>query len=356
MDDPLSRQDMFAGTEQAPPHLALDLDRLRPWLAVRLEGLDGPLEAEKFKGGQSNPTYKLTGSGARYVLRRKPPGALIASAHAIDREFRVLTALHAAGLPVPQPWLYCDDLAVAGFEFYIVAHVEGRVFWDAELPGVNSPKRAAIYDEMNAVLARLHDLDIDAVGLGNLGRRADYVRRNFARWSTIYGRSRLVDIPDMDWLMEALPGRLPAGEDGRLLHGDYGLYNIILHPTEPRLLAVLDWEMATLGDPLVDLAHHLRAWWEIPDSHGAVTSLAGRDLGALGIPSLDTYVASYCARRGRAVPDMRPYLAFAQFRYAAMVQGILKRVSDGTASGRVVLHRQERVADIAALARRTLEG
>ena len=348
------RQSIFGGTEPPPPHLALDPATLRRFLAPRLPGMDGAIEAVKFKGGQSNPTYRLEGPGARYVLRRKPPGMLVATAHAIDREYRVIEALHAAGIPVPKPFLYCADESVIGSEFYIAQCVEGRVFWEAELPAVSPADRAAIYDEMNAVLARLHKLDVDAIGLGDLGRREGYTARNLQRWSGIYKQSELVAIPDMDWLIETLPARLPAAGPSTFIHGDYGLYNLILHPTEPRLLAVLDWEMATIGDPLVDLAHHLRAWWDIPDPQGSASSLVGQDLPALGIPDMGTYVESYAQRRSIGIPDMRFHLAYAQFRYAAMVQGILKRAQEGTASSRVMLHRQERVQQIARLARQTL--
>ena len=348
------RQTIFGGTEAPPEHLALDPAVLRAYLAPRLPGMDGPIDAAKFKGGQSNPTYRLEGPGARYVLRRKPPGTLVATAHAIDREYRVIGALHGAGLPVPRPWFYCDDQSVIGSEFYIAEYVEGRVFWEAELPGVSALDRAAIYAEMNEALARLHALDVDAVGLRDLGRRTGYTQRNLVRWSNIYRTSAPVPIADMDWLMEALAAQMPAEVPSTFIHGDYGLYNLIIHPTEPRLLAILDWEMATIGDPLVDLAHHLRAWWDIPDPNGSASSLGGLDLPALGIPDMETYLATYASHRGIAIPEMRVYLAFAQFRYAAMIQGILKRAKDGTASSRVMLHRQERVFEIARLARATL--
>ena len=348
---------MFGGTEAPPSHLALDLARLGPFLAARLDGLDGQIEVAKFKGGQSNPTYRITGRAGSYVLRRKPPGQLVESAHAIEREHRILRALGAAGLPVPHTHFYCRDLEVAGFEFYVAEYVAGRVLWDAELPGLAPSERAAIYGEMNTALAHLHELNPGEVGLGDLGRREGYAARNLERWSAIYRQSQLVDIPDMEWLIEALPKHLPAQGEARLIHGDYGLYNIIVHPREPRLLAILDWEMATLGDPLIDLAHHLRPWWEVPDpQYGAATSLSGRDLDALGIPSREAYVGSYCRHRNIAVPDLRFSLAFAQFRYAAMIQGILKRVAEGTATSRVVLHRQERVTQAAALARSSLEA
>lgn len=351
------REAMFSGAEPPLEHLALDLDRLVPFLAARLDGLEGPVVALKFKGGQSNPTYRLGGPGKSYVLRRRPPGTLVVSAHAIDREYRVLSALAAAGLPVPTPRLYCNDAELIGFEFYVVDFVPGRVFWDAELPGLEPAARTALYDDMNAVLAKLHALDADALGLGDLAPRENYATRNLARWSQIYQRSAMIDIPDMDWLIDTLPALLPADAPARLIHGDYGLYNIIAAPDARLVSAVLDWEMATLGDPLIDLAHHLRAWWDLPDPEGgAATSLRGHDLPALGIPAMNEYIALYAARRGIPVPDLRIYLAYAQFRYGAMIQGILKRAADGTAASRTVLHRQERVVEIARLARTTLEA
>ncbi len=353
----VDRQATFGGTEPPPAHLALDLHALAAYLGPRVPDLAGPIAAEKFKGGQSNPTYRIAGAGdGAYVLRRKPPGTLVASAHQIDREYRVLKAVGAAGLPVPKTYFYCHDEAVIGSEFYIAECVEGRVFWQAELPDVSPADRARIYDGMNAALARLHDLDWQAAGLGDLGRHQGYTARNLKRWSEIYTASALMAIPDMDALIAELPAQLPQDEPVAFIHGDYGLYNLIVDPGTSEIRAILDWEMATLGNPWVDLAHHLRAWWDIPDDLGATTSLLGRDLAELGIPAMDDYVALYCARRGLAPPDMRFYLAFAQFRYAAMVQGILKRAHDGTAASRTVLHRQERVIEIAKMARQTLAG
>ena len=349
------RQEQFGGEEAPPAHLALDLDQLADWLGSRLEGMDRNLSATKFKGGQSNPTYRLNGPGGTYVLRRKPPGELVASAHQIDRECRILTALADTGLPVPRPYLYCEDSSVIGSEFYIVEHVAGRVFWEANMGEARAEERTAVYEDMNRVLAALHELDPSAIGLGDLARTGDYAARNLARWSKLYAAAALIDIPDMDWLIATLPRHLPASEHTTLIHGDYGLYNLIIHPSGPQVMAVLDWEMATLGDPLIDLAHHLRAWWDLPGSGLAATSLVDLDLPALGIPSMEVYVARYCARRNMSVPDMRWYLAYAQFRYAAMVQGILKRADDGTASSRVMVHSQDRVVRIAAMARRTLE-
>jgi aminoglycoside phosphotransferase (APT) family kinase protein len=351
------RQALFAGTEPVPPHLALDTERLRDYLATRVDGFRGLSQVVKFKGGQSNPTYLLQDASRAFVLRRRPPGTLLPSAHAVDREYRVMAALEKAGFPVPHGHVYCDDESIIGSAFYVSDCVEGRIFWDAELPGEPPASRAALYDELNALLARLHRFDYAAAGLGDFGKIGSYVVRNLARWAKVYRDSKLVDIPDMEWLMEALHARIPAEERTSLLHGDYGLYNLIVHPYRPQILAVLDWEMSTLGDPLVDLAHHLRPWWEPPDPGNSATSLVGRDLGALAIPSIDEYVARYCERVGlTAFPDRAFYLAFAQFRYAAMIQGILKRVQVGTSASRRVLHRQERVVEMARLARRTLEG
>ena len=357
----VDRQALFSGTEAPPEHLALDVPRLARYLADKMQGLDGLGEAfrvEKFKGGQSNPTYKLSGPGGCYVLRRKPPGPLLASAHAIDREYRVMQAVGTVGFPVPRTYLYCEDESIIGSAFYIVSHHPGRVFWNAEMPGVSAADRAAAYDDMNVRLAQLHQLDFAALGLGDLGRVGDYTARNLARWSKVYEQSKLIDIPDMDWLMKTLPEMLPRNERTCLLHGDFGLYNIILDSDAPRIDAVLDWEMATLGDPFVDLAHHVRAWWEPPDPEGgSATSLKGRDLAALGIPAMDDYIDQYCRRMGLSeLPHRNFYLGFVQFRYAAMVQGILKRVAIGTSSSRATVHRQERVVEIAALARRTIAG
>ncbi len=351
-----TRQAMFAGTEPAPIHLALDVERVSRYLSARVERFQGLKSVLKFKGGQSNPTYKLSDGTRAFVLRRRPPGVLLGSAHAIDREYRVIVSLEKAGLPVPHAHFYCDDESVIGSAFYLTDFVDGRVFWDAELPGETPQVRAALYEEMNRLLARLHRFDYVAAGLADFGRVGSYAARNLARWSKVYQQSKLIDIPNMDWLIDALHARLPRSEQTSLLHGDYGLYNLIVHATKPEILAVLDWEMSTLGDPFIDLAHHLRPWWESPDSRQSSTSLIGHDLAGLGIPGMDEYISRYCDRMGLAAfPDRTFYLAFTQFRYAAMIQGILKRVELGSNASRTVLHRQERVIEMAELARRTLE-
>jgi aminoglycoside phosphotransferase (APT) family kinase protein len=352
----IDRQTIFSGTEPPPSHLQFDAQALGRYLLDKLEGLGTRFQISKFKGGQSNPTYKLSGATRMYVLRRRPPGVLLSSAHAIDREYRVIGALHRAGFPVPAPRLYCTDESIIGSEFYVVDYCDGRVFWNADLPNVSPRDREIIYDEMNALLARLHAFDFGQLGLSDFGRSGAYAARNLARWSKVYLASQLADIPDMNWLIDNLPARLPTAERTAVLHGDFGLYNLIVHSTRPRIVAVLDWEMSTLGDPLVDLAHNVRAWWEIPDPGGNATSLAGRDLGALGIPPMDAYIERYCQRVGLTTfPDRAFYLGYAQFRYAAMIQGILKRASEGTNANRTVLQSQSQVIAIARMARATLE-
>lgn len=350
------RQELLTGTEAPPEHLALDRAKLSDYLTPRVDGLGGNFAIEKFKGGQSNPTYKLVGQEKSYVLRRKPPGQLLASAHAIDREYQVTKALANAGFPVPRPALYCEDESVIGSAFYITEFLDGRVFWNADLPGVAKADRTAIYDSMNAYIADLHALDYKALDLETFGKTTGFTARNLKRWCTIYEQSKLVEVPDIDWLMHALSDRLPEQEPTTILHGDFGLYNAMVHPTEPRILSALDWEMSTLGNPYIDLAHNTRAWWEpLGFAEGSATSLVGKDLDALGIPTLDAYIASYCQRAGiSSIPHLSFYLAFVQFRYAVMIQGILKRASTGTSINQRVTHTQDRVATIAALARKTL--
>ena len=351
-----NRQDLLTGTEAPPAHLMLDIPKLAAYLASRVDGLGRDFQVEKFKGGQSNPTYKLVGESKSYVLRRKPPGELLASAHAIDREYCVTKALSDAGFPVPRPALYCEDTSIICSAFYITEFLYGRVFWNADLPGVDRVDRAAIYDSMNAYLAQLHALDYKALGLQTFGKETGFTARNLKRWSAIYEQSKLADIADLDWLMEALLERIPKDEPTTILHGDFGLYNAMVHPTEPRVLSALDWEMSTLGNPYIDLAHNARPWWEPRGfAEGSATTLQGHDLDALGIPTLDAYIDSYCRRAGiSAIPHLDFYFAFVQFRYAVMIQGILKRAAAGTSINRRVTHTQDRVAVIAALARKTL--
>ncbi|RYE50536.1 MAG: phosphotransferase family protein, partial [Rhizobiaceae bacterium] len=315
------------------------------------------LKIEKFKGGQSNPTYRVDAGAKSLVLRKRPPGVLVKSAHAIDREFAVISALHARGLAAPAPLLYVEDESILGTDFYLVEYVDGRIFWDAELPALDPAERGAIYAGMNRFLAELHSLPRSEVDHLVPARGGNYVARNLERWTSIYEQSELADTPDMARLANDLREAMPPEQPAVMIHGDYGLYNIIVEKKAPSIAAVLDWEMATQGDALVDLAHHLRAWWDIPDPEGGSTSsLAGLDLVALGIPDMDSYADLYFSNRGLQRPaDFAYYLAFAQYRYAAMIQGILKRAATGTSSSRRVLHRQDRVAAIARLAVETLE-
>jgi aminoglycoside phosphotransferase (APT) family kinase protein len=327
------RQAAFSGTKDVAPALAFDSARLAAYLVPRLPDFTGPLAVRQFKGGQSNPTYLVETPTRRYVLRRKPPGKLLPSAHAIDREFRLIGALAAHGFPVPQPYLYCDDAGVIGTPFLLMAHVEGRVFWEPHLPQAPAAERAAIYDAAIATLARLHRYDPAALGLADFGRGENYVARQVERWSRQYRASETKPIDDMERLLAWLPAHLPPPAPVRLVHGDYRLDNIIVAPSEPAVAAVLDWELATLGDPLADLSFHLMAW-DMPRAESGVGfgTLAGRDLAALGIPARTAYVDAYVARTGLDPrPHLATYLAYNFFRLAAILQGVAGRLRDGTA-------------------------
>ncbi len=283
---------------------------------------------EQFKGGQSNPTYKING---KYVLRRKPPGKLLPSAHAVDREFRVISALHKAGFPVARPHLLCEDESVIGSAFYVMDYVEGRVLWDQSLPEMTKAERAAIWDELNAVIARLHSLDYRAIGLEDFGKPGNYIERQIARWTKQYQASETGRIEAMDNLIAWLPKNIPPSAATTVVHGDYRLDNAIFHAAEARILAVLDWELSTLGDPLADFAYHCMSW-HIPP--GQFRGIAGLDLASLGIPGEADYVRKYCERTKREIDPAHWdfYLAYNLFRIAAILQGIMKRVVDGTAA------------------------
>src|SRR5260221_7983656 len=321
---PIDRQAAFSGTKEVSTVLALDAARLEAFLAARLRDSAPPLTWHQFRGGQSNPTYLLEPPARRYVLRRKPPGKLLPSAHAVDREFRVISALHAQKFPVAEPVLYCDDASVAGTPFYVMAHVEGRVVWEPHMPGAEATERAAIYDAMTATLARLHSFDPAALGLSDFGRGDNYVARQVERWSKQYRASQTERIEEMERLIAWLPAHLPPPAPVRLVHGDYRLDNIILAPARPEIRAVLDWELSTLGDPLADLAYHLMQWNMPPSETGAgVGTLLGHDLARLGIPERAVYVDAYVARTGLDPrPHLSVYLAYNFFRLAAIFQGI----------------------------------
>ncbi|HEY8565533.1 MAG TPA: phosphotransferase family protein [Beijerinckiaceae bacterium] len=330
----VDRQAAYAGTREVPAALAFDAARLETWLIDQVEGFRGPLTISQFKGGQSNPTYLLETPGRAYVLRRKPPGKLLASAHAVDREYRVLTALAAQGFPIAAPLAYCADETVVGTPFYVMAHVAGRVFWDPAMPGAEPSERALVYDAMNATLARLHALDPAAIGLADFGRPEGYVARQVKRWSEQYRLSETETIPEMDRLMAWLPDAVPPTARPALVHGDYRLDNLILRADAPEVAAVLDWELATLGDPNADAVYHLMAWvMPRSDSGGGTGTLAGLDLAALGLPSLETYADLYARRMGLSeIPHLETLMAYNLFRFAAILQGIAGRVRDGTAT------------------------
>jgi aminoglycoside phosphotransferase (APT) family kinase protein len=330
----------FTGTKPVAEAHAFDVAALERYLTGRLPGFEGPLSVEQFKGGQSNPTYKLNTPGASYVMRSKPgPVAkLLPSAHAIEREFRVMSALKDTPVPVPAMHLLCEDEAVIGRAFYVMEFVQGRVLWDQSLPGMTNGQRGAIYDEMNRVIAALHSVDVKAVGLADYGKPGNYFERQIGRWSKQYQASITEPIEAMDRLIEWLPAHIPASARDEsqvsVVHGDYRLDNLVFHPTEPRVLAVLDWELSTLGHPLADFSYHCMAW-HIP--YQLSRGIGGLDIASLGIPGEVEYVRRYCERTGRGAPegvmaDWNFYLAYNLFRIAAILQGIAKRVVDGTAS------------------------
>ena len=347
-------QDANAGTTAVREAYRFDEDALAAWMTAHISDYAGPLTVEQFKGGQSNPTYKLVTPTRSYVLRRKPPGAILKGAHAVEREARVLSALGETGFPVAKIYGLCTDDSVLGSWFYVMEMVEGRIFWDATFPGVSRAERPAYFDAMNATIARLHGVDYKAIGLEDYGKPGNYFARQISRWSRQYlededaGRN-----PDMDRLVEWLPNNIPDGDETTIVHGDFRCDNMIFHPSEPRVIAVLDWELSTLGHPLADFAYHAMMYQMPPE---IVAGLAGADLDVLNIPAEQDYVAAYCERTGReSIPGWGFYIAFNYFRLAAIFHGIKGRVARGTAAS---AHAQERAASfpvLAALARKAME-
>ena len=336
-----------AGTTAVREGYRFDEAALERWMAQNVEGFSGPLRVSQFKGGQSNPTYKLETSDRGYVLRRKPSGLTVQGAHAVDREARILTALGSVEFPVPKVHGLCEDASVIGSSFYVMDMVEGRIFWDAKFPDVADSDRASYFDAMNATIAQLHGIDYNAIGLSDYGKQGNYFVRQISRWTRQYledtdaGRD-----PNMDLLIEWLPAHIPAGDETSIVHGDFRCDNMIFHPTEPRVIAVLDWELSTLGHPLADFAYHGMMYQMPPE---IVAGLHGADIARLHIPSEAEYIARYCARTGRTgIPDWQFYIAFNFFRLAAIVHGIKGRVIRGTAAS---AHAKERVAGFPILAR-----
>ncbi|MFM7330201.1 MAG: phosphotransferase family protein [Brachymonas sp.] len=332
--------DHFVGTRAVSDQHAFDVAALEAWMAAHVQEFAGPITVEMFKGGQSNPTYKLITPSQTYVMRAKPgPVAkLLPSAHAVEREFAVMHGLAGTDVPAPKMHALCEDESIIGRAFYIMEFVQGRVFWDQSLPGMTPAERGAIYREMNRVQAALHTLDFAAKGLAGFGKPGSYFARQIGRWSKQYQASITQPIEEMDKLIEWLPANIPASalDESKvsIVHGDYRLDNLMFHPTEPRVLAVLDWELSTLGHPLADFSYHCMAW-HIPP--GSFRGIAGLDHAALGIPSEAQYIRLYCERTKLATPEQLQkdwpfYLSYNAFRLAAILQGIAKRVEAGTAS------------------------
>lgn len=329
-DSQADPQATFSGTKPVDPRHALDEAALTRWMAEHVEGFAGPLALSQFKGGQSNPTYQITTPGHSYVLRRKPPGVLLPSAHAVDREFRVITALYAQGFPVARPYALCEDDGVIGSMFYVMDRVEGRVLWDLKLPGLDPSRRRDIYLSQVDTLARLHSYDPAAIGLAGYGKAGNYFERQVGRWTKQYRASETEPVAEMDRLIAFLPASLPPDGPTRIVHGDFRLDNLILDPAGPQVRAVLDWELSTLGDPMADFSYFLIGW-VIPASQR--NGLAGADLAELGIPSVEEMVARYAEKTGTPPPGNLDWLlAYNLFRLAAICQGIAGRVRDGTAA------------------------
>jgi aminoglycoside phosphotransferase (APT) family kinase protein len=338
----------FVGVAETPESLRFDEAGLARFMQARVAGFSGPLTVHKFKGGQSNPTYLLTTPEKKYVLRRKPPGPLLPSAHAVEREYRVMTALGANGFPAPRTYALCEDPTVIGTAFFIMDYVDGRIFWDASLPGVEPAERRALYFELVDVIAQLHQIDVAAAGLADFGKSGNYFQRQIDRWSKQYRASETAKIEAMDNLIAFLPTRIPAGDETAIVHGDFRFDNVIIDPKSPTARAVLDWELSTLGHPLADFTYFLMVWHFPPTIRGG---LAGLDLAELGIPSLDEAATRYCEKTGRAsLADFDFCLAYNMFRLASIAQGVYARALQGNASSPEGRKMGEAVPPLAAMA------
>jgi aminoglycoside phosphotransferase (APT) family kinase protein len=347
--------DQFVGTMPVAERQRFDPAALEQFLRARIDGFAGDLAVEQFRGGQSNPTYLLAAGGRRYVMRSKPApvAKLLPSAHAIEREYRVISALGRAGIPVPATYCLCEDESVIGRTFYVMEFVEGRVLWDQSLPGMQPEERRATYAEMNRVIAALHQVDYRAVGLEDFGKPGNYLARQIGRWSKQYQASETEKIEAMDRLMEWLPKHIPEGDETAVVHGDFRMDNLIFHAREPRIVAILDWELSTLGHPLADFSYHCMSW-RIPPAQ--FRGIGGLDLASLGIPTEEDYVAMYCQRTGRrSIPHLDFYLAYNMFRLSAILQGIMKRALDGTAASQQALDAGKRARPLAEMGWRLVQ-
>jgi len=340
-------------TRPVAEHHRFNIEGLANYLRAQGRPFQGELQIEQFAGGQSNPTYLVTAGADRYVLRRKPPGTLLPSAHAVDREYRIMRALADSGVPVPKVFALCEDPSIIGTAFFLMEYVEGRVFWDAKLPGVEPAERRKIYDELNRVIAALHAVNYSAVGLTDYGRPGNYLTRQIDRWTRQYRAAATEPMEAMERLIEWLPAHVPPSDETTVVHGDYRIDNVILHPTEPRILAVLDWELSTLGHPLADFAYHVMTWRVTPDEFRGIK---GADLAQLDIPDEAAYVEAYCRRTGRtSIDDWDYYLAFNMFRMASILQGILARAIQGNATSPEALATGQRARPMAEAGWRQVE-
>ena len=336
----------FKGVKPVEERHKLDDVALDAWLKANVEGYAGPLTINQFKGGQSNPTYQLVTPSRKYVLRKKPGGKLLPSAHAVDREFRVMSALYPTGFPVAKQYALCTDDSVLGAMFYVMEMVEGRVLWNGALPEMNKADRRKTYEHKIATLAKLHNTDYQKIGLGDYGKPGNYFGRQIDRWSKQYKLSETETIDEMNRLIEWLPQTIPAGERTSIVHGDYRLDNMVLHESEPRVIAVLDWELSTLGDPLGDFTYYLMNWVMPSDGRAG---LGGVDVAALGIPTLEETVKLYCGQTGRdGIPELDWYFSYNAFRLACILQGIAGRVRDGTAASAHAAQMIQRLRPLAA--------
>ena len=336
----------FKGVKPVEERHKLDDVALDAWLKANVEGYAGPLTINQFKGGQSNPTYQLVTPSRKYVLRKKPGGKLLPSAHAVDREFRVMSALYPTGFPVAKQYALCTDDSVLGAMFYVMEMVEGRVLWNGALPEMNKADRRKTYEHKIATLAKLHNTDYQKIGLGDYGKPGNYFGRQIDRWSKQYKLSETETIDEMNELMAWLPATIPPGERTSIVHGDYRLDNMVLHESEPRVIAVLDWELSTLGDPLGDFTYYLMNWVMPSDGRAG---LGGVDVAALGIPTLEETVKLYCGQTGRdGIPELDWYFSYNAFRLACILQGIAGRVRDGTAASAHAAQMIQRIRPLAA--------
>jgi aminoglycoside phosphotransferase (APT) family kinase protein len=326
----------------------MDEVKLGDWLAANVRGFAGPFTVDKFPGGQSNPTYRVDAASGAYVLRRKPFGPILPSAHAVEREFRLIAALHPTGFPLARPFGLCEDDGVIGSPFYVMEMVEGRTLWDGSLPGMAPALRTAHYNAITDTLAALHAVDYEGVGLSDYGKPGNYFERQVGRWSKQYKASQTDDLPEMERLIEFLPRTVPPQTRTSIVHGDFRIDNMIFAPAEPRVLAVLDWELSTLGDPLADFSYYLMSWVTQPEGRSGVMGLTGPETG---IPPVEAVVERYCAATGRdGVPQLDWYFAYNLFRLAGIVQGIKKRMIDGNASSAQAAATVERMPGLVAAA------